>query len=169
MQFIMVIVLGLSVPFPEGSGTLSRRRQRPLRVADQGGSFPSQKAADVWKKDVWDFQAFSQTFLEVRFSLGNEGKDGKNLNSQTWPGTPRRPSPRHPRPPDLGNDLPTGCTVQCICNTQELIFWEVDLDSNFSVFAVRRLLNGPDLFTELPFLWKSLPNPSFTKCLPPFH
>ena len=59
-----------------------------------------QKAADVWKKDVWDFQVFSQTFLELRFSLGNEGKDGKNLNSQTWPGTPRRPPPRHPRPPE---------------------------------------------------------------------
>ena len=26
-----------------------------------------QKAADVWKKDVWDFQAFSQTFLELDF------------------------------------------------------------------------------------------------------
>ena len=60
-----------------------------------------QKAADVWKKDVWEFQAVSQTFLELRFSLGNEGKGGKNLNSQTWPGTPRRPSPRHPRPPEL--------------------------------------------------------------------
>ena len=58
----------------------------------------SQKAADVWKTDVWDFQAFSQTFLELRFSLGNEGKDSTYLNSQTWPGTPRRPSPRHPRP-----------------------------------------------------------------------
>ena len=62
-----------------------------------------QKAADVWKKDVWEFQAFSQTFLELRFSLGNEGKDRKNLNSQTWPGTPRRPSPRHPRPPDCAS------------------------------------------------------------------
>ena len=55
-----------------------------------------QKAADVCKKEVWDFQVFSQTFFELRFSLGNEGKDGKNLNSQTWPGTPRRPSSRHP-------------------------------------------------------------------------
>ena len=27
-------------------------------------------------------------------------------------------------------------------------FWEVDLDSNFSIFGV----NGLDLFTELPFL-----------------
>ena len=41
------------------------------------------------RRDVWDFQAFSQTFLELRFSLGNEGEDGKNMNSQTWPGTPR--------------------------------------------------------------------------------
>ena len=57
------------------------------------------EAADVWKKDVWDFQAFSQTFFELRFSIGNEGKDCKNSSSQTWPGTPRRPSPRHPRPP----------------------------------------------------------------------
>ena len=46
---------------------------------------PTQKAADVWKKDAWDFQAFSQTFLELRFSLGHERKDDKNLNSQTWP------------------------------------------------------------------------------------
>ena len=60
----------------------------------------NQKAADVWKKDVWDFQAFSQIIFEVWFSPGNEGKDGKNLTSQTCPGSPRRPSPRHPRPPD---------------------------------------------------------------------
>ena len=60
----------------------------------------TQKAADVWKKNVWDFQSLSQTFLELRFSLGNKGEDGKNLNSQTWPATPRRPSPKHPRPPE---------------------------------------------------------------------
>ena len=42
----------------------------------------AQKAADVWKKDVWDFQVLSQTFLELQFSQGKEGKDGKNLNSQ---------------------------------------------------------------------------------------
>ena len=60
-----------------------------------------QKAADVWKKDVWDFQAISQTLLELRFSVGNEGKDGKILSSQTWPGSPRRPSPRRPRPPEI--------------------------------------------------------------------
>ena len=59
-----------------------------------------QKAVDVWKKDVWDFQAFSQTFFELRFSLGSEGEDCRNLSSQTWPGSPRRSSSRHPRPPE---------------------------------------------------------------------
>ena len=45
----------------------------------------SQKPADVWKKDVWDFERLSQKFLELRYSLGNKGKDGKNLSSQSWP------------------------------------------------------------------------------------
>ena len=27
----------------------------------------NQKAADAWKKDVWDFQAFAQTLLELQF------------------------------------------------------------------------------------------------------
>ena len=71
-----------------------------LGPAQNLSKFVFQKAADVWKKDVWEFQAFSQTFLGLRFFLGNEGKNGKNLNSQNWPGTPRRPSPRHPRPPE---------------------------------------------------------------------
>ena len=71
------------------------------------GDSLDQKAADVWKKDVWNFQAFSQTLLELQFSLGNEGKDGKNLNSQTWPGTPR-----HPRPPDWSVDDENGFFVE---------------------------------------------------------
>ena len=43
--------------------------------------------------------------FELWFSPGNEGKDGKNLSSQTWSGSPRRPSPRHPRPPDENEAL----------------------------------------------------------------
>ena len=79
-----------------------------------------QKAADVRKKDVWDFQALSQTCFELRFSLGNEGKDGKNLNSQTWPGSPRRPSPRHPRPPDRG---PLKAGQECIKSIRICLHW----------------------------------------------
>ena len=53
----------------------SHRQQFP----DSSVNGVFQKAADVWKKDVWDFRAFSRTFLELRFSIGNEGKDRKNL------------------------------------------------------------------------------------------
>ena len=81
----------------EAFGYSLREFLRPL-LAPSPCKAHHQKAADVCKKDVWEFQVFSQTFFELRFSLGNEGKDGKNLNSQTWPGTPRRPSSRHPRP-----------------------------------------------------------------------
>ena len=81
----------------------------PLRVL----LVMNQKAADIWKKDVWDFQAFSQTFFELRYSPGNEGKDGKNLSSQTWPGTPRRPSPRHLRPPEWNSKQYWGQSRLC--------------------------------------------------------
>ena len=88
-------------------GTKERKRPHPRKNCKHPGlQEPGQKAADVWRKDVWDLQAFSQTFLELRFSLGNEGKDGKNLNSQTWLGTPRPPPPRHPRPPEPGLGTP---------------------------------------------------------------
>ena len=38
---------------------------------------------------------FPRHFLNCDFPYG------KNLSSQTWPGSPRRPSPRHPRPPKI--------------------------------------------------------------------
>ena len=41
-------------------------------------------------------------------------------------------------------------------------------ESNFQFSESSNSLNGPDLFTELPFYKKSLPNPSFTECLPLF-
>ena len=41
-------------------------------------------------------------------------------------------------------------------------------DSNFEFFEAGGPLNGPNLFTELPFLWKSLPHASFTELPPPF-
>ena len=93
---------GALPPLPLKRGVSAILARYPMKTRQMGAIPPSaiQKAADVWKKDVWDLQAFSQTFLELRFSLGDEGKDGKNLNSQTWPGTRRCPSPRHLRPPE---------------------------------------------------------------------
>ena len=74
-------------------------------------SQPDYHAADIWKKDVLDFQAFSQTFFELRFSLGNEGKASKNPSSQTWPGSPRRRPPRDPRPSET--ILPSPAKNRC--------------------------------------------------------
>ena len=95
-----------------------------------------QKAVDVWKKDVWDFQVSSQTFLELRFSLGIQGKDGRNLNSHTWSGTPRRPSPRHPRPPEVYFG---SVTVSMIQHIQHQKRKRTRGQQNLRISAARRL------------------------------
>ena len=46
---------------------------------------------------------------------------------------------------------------------------EAERTSTFQVSESGGSLNGPDLFAELLFLYKSLPIPSFTECLPRFH
>ena len=56
--------------------------------------------ADVWEKDVWEFQAKSgssgscRLFLHFRGKITVQEKSGKTL------GSPRRPSSRQPRPSD---------------------------------------------------------------------
>ena len=45
---------------------------------------------------------FPRHLLSCDLPYEMKEKDGKNLSSQTWPGSPRRPSPRHPGPPDFG-------------------------------------------------------------------
>ena len=56
--------------------------------------------------------------FKLRFSLRNKGKSGKNLSSPTWPGSPRRPSPRHPRPPDIGFPRRQGLHLGPLCSKQ---------------------------------------------------
>ena len=55
--------------------------------------------ADVWEKDVWDFQAkelrFLPTFLQFLGKIAVQKMSGKT------PGSPRHPSSRHPRPSEL--------------------------------------------------------------------
>ena len=41
------------------------KRGRSKRGRMQNYAIICQKAADVWKKDVWDFQGLSQTYLEL--------------------------------------------------------------------------------------------------------
>ena len=96
--------MGIAIPYGATGGSQCWVTKAPPRASlnPNHGDAPvvDQKTADVWKKDVWDFDALFQTFFALQVSPGNEGKDGGNLNSQTWLGTPRRPSSRHPRPPE---------------------------------------------------------------------
>ena len=59
------------------------------------------KVADVWKKDVWEFQAKSGSSGSCRLFLRFLGKIAVRKMSGRTPGTPRRPSCRHPRPSDM--------------------------------------------------------------------
>ena len=130
----------------------------------------SQKAADVWKKDVWGFQAFSQTFFELQFSLGNEGKKGKNLSSQTWPGSPRRPSPRHPRPPDCQFPAMTNINILPFPSTQSFAVSKISTSTTLSLwpipshgpidlylsYIIKPFLGGYSLFWLYERSWKHL-------------
>ena len=49
----------------------------------------------------------------------------------------------------------------------ELIFGKWMRTATFQFSESGGSVNGPDLFTELPFLQKSLPNPAFTEFPPP--
>ena len=59
-----------------------------------------------------------------------------------------------------------GGPLQVPSSTIGADFREGDEHGDFSVFRVGYALTSPDLFTELPLLRTSLPNPSFTECLP---
>ena len=54
--------------------------------------------ADVWKKDVWEFQAKSGSWGSCRLFLHFLRKIAVQEMSGKTPGAPRHPSSRHPRP-----------------------------------------------------------------------
>ena len=56
------------------------------------------KVADVWEKDVWEFQAKSGCSGSCRLFLHFLGKIAVQKLSGRRPGSPRHPSSRHPRP-----------------------------------------------------------------------
>ena len=58
------------------------------------------KVADVWKKDVWEFQAKSGSSGSCHLFLHFLGKIAVRKMSGRTPGSPRHPSSRHPRPSD---------------------------------------------------------------------
>ena len=60
--------------------------------------------ADVWEKDVWDFQAKSGSSGSCRLFLRFLGKITVSEMSGKAPGGPRHPSSRHPRPSETSKD-----------------------------------------------------------------
>ena len=60
----------------------------------------NQEAADVWEKDVWEFQAKSGSSGSCCHFLYFLGKIAVQEMSGRTPGSPRHPSCRHPRPSD---------------------------------------------------------------------
>ena len=58
----------------------------------------NQKAADVWEKDVWEFQAKSGSSGSCCLFLYFRGKIAVQDISGKAPGSPRHPSSRHLRP-----------------------------------------------------------------------
>ena len=54
--------------------------------------------ADVWEKDIWDFQARSGSSSSCCLFLHFLGKIAVPKMSGKAPGSPRHPSSRHPRP-----------------------------------------------------------------------
>ena len=59
------------------------------------------KVADVWKKDVWEFQAKSGSSGSCRLFLHFLGKIAVRKTSGRTSGSPRHPSCRHPRPSEV--------------------------------------------------------------------
>ena len=71
------------------------------RAPHVGPALPqAQKAADVWEKDVWEFQAKSGSSGSCCPFLHFLGKIAVQEMSGRTPGSPRHSSCRHPRPSD---------------------------------------------------------------------
>ena len=82
----------------------SARRGIETMVSEGARPWGSRVVADVWEKDVWEFQAKSGSSCSCRLFLHFLGKNAVREMSGKTPGSPRRPSCRHPRPSEVGVD-----------------------------------------------------------------
>ena len=103
--------------------------------------------ADVWEKDVWDFQAKSGSSGSCRLLPDFLGKIAVQEMSGKTPGTPRHPSSRRPRPSENVPD-----TMKCERITQlisrkifresaRVVKVEVTILFKIITFLVRKPLN----------------------------
>ena len=70
----------------------------PAEPKTTGKDLENRKVEDVWKKDVWEFQAKSGSSGSCRLFLHFLGKIAVRKTSGRTPGSPRHPSCRHRRP-----------------------------------------------------------------------
>ena len=86
------------------AGKRKKEREGEEQGGKKGGRNPKPHAlqsqnwvvADVWEKDVWEFQAKSGSSGSCRLFLHFRGKTGVQEMSGKTPGGPRHPSSRHP-------------------------------------------------------------------------
>ena len=69
-----------------------------------------QVVADVWEKDVWDFQAKSGSSGSCRLFLQFLGRSAVQEMSGKTPGSPRHPSSRHLQPSEIRYFRIKGCS-----------------------------------------------------------
>ena len=78
----------------------------------QKGGYFGRVVADVWEKDVWDFQAKSGSSGSCRIFLRFLGKIAVPKMSKKAPGSPRHPSSRQLRPSDLVGEIQKGTAAK---------------------------------------------------------
>ena len=114
------------------------------------------KTADVWKKDVWEFQAKSGSSGFCCLLLYFIGKIAVQEMSGKTPGSPRHPSSRHPRPSERGNAMrgnsteslrepPSGKSVseRTSENLREVPFCDLGFIASLPVGGFRRSSRRP--------------------------
>ena len=97
------------------------------------GEMFSLVVADVWEKDVWEFQAKSGSSGSCRLFLHFLEKIAVQEMSGKTPGSPRHPSSRHPWPSDfLFGEVWSHFHMACCCEIQS--FFSVEFISRRPIF-----------------------------------
>ena len=103
--------------FGEGSCTMFPPTPPPETFQHPFSALWIRVVADVWKKDVWEFQAKSGSSGSCRLFLNFLGKNRSSRKCLgKTPGGPRHPSSRHPRPSDewaLGPGKAVSSKISC--------------------------------------------------------
>ena len=115
----------------------------------------SRVAADVWKKDVGEFQAKSGSSGSCRLFQHFLGKIAVPKMSGKTPGSPRHPSSRHPRPSEMETQRPTQNPEIPKKRRVYVNFFE-KFARTFAFVPVTRVRNPTELVQKNSFRWSFL-------------